>query len=64
MLRQGYRARTVTTSMKMERIFWTKVNSRKGIRTSVVLLAMARSHDSLWKRLFTTSAQVAIGSIR
>jgi hypothetical protein len=50
--------------MKMGKTFWTRVNLRKGIRISVVLLAMAPSPDSIWKRLFTTSAQVAIGSIK
>jgi hypothetical protein len=50
--------------MKKGITFWTRVNSRKGIRASVVLLAMARSPDSIWKRLFTTSAWVVIGSIR
>jgi hypothetical protein len=64
MLKQDCRARTAITSMKMGKTFWTKVNLRKGIRTSVVLLAMARSSDSIWKRLFTTSASVAIGRFR
>jgi hypothetical protein len=64
MLKQDCRARTAITSMKKGKTFWTKVNLRKGIRTSVVSLAMARSPDSIWKRLFTPSVQVAIGSIR
>jgi len=50
--------------MKMAKTFWTKVSLRKGIRTSVVLLAMVRNPDSIWKRLFTTSASVAIGRLR
>jgi hypothetical protein len=64
MLKQACRARTAITSMKKGITFWTRVNSRKGIRASVVLLAMARSPGSIWKRLFTTSAWVVIGRFR
>jgi hypothetical protein len=61
MLKQGWSARTAITSMKTGKTFWMKASLRKGIRTSVVLLAMARSYASILKRLFTASVSVAIG---
>jgi hypothetical protein len=47
----------------MGRTFWTRVNSRREIRTSVALLAMVGDPDSIWKRLFITSVSVATGRL-
>jgi hypothetical protein len=56
-------AKTAIMFIKMGKMSWTRGHWRQEKKASAALLAIARSLDSIWSRLFTTSASVAIGSI-
>jgi hypothetical protein len=62
MSKVDYPARIAITSMKTGKMSWTKLNWRKEIRVSVVLPVMVQNSESIWSRLFTTSASAAIGN--
>jgi hypothetical protein len=42
--------------MKTGKTFWTKVNSRKEIKTSVALPVIVQNPDPIWNRPFTINA--------
>jgi len=57
-------ARTAIIFIKTGKTSWRRVHWRKEERASTVLPAIGRIPDSVWNRLFTTSASVAIGRVK